>query len=172
MPSWREAPPRWPTSLLITLLVVAGFGLTLFVFYPGVMTYDARYVYNAIAEGRVVRHFVTIPEGVTSEAVMETLMRADFLTGVAPAPPEGSVLPETYEAMRGDDRSAVLRRMMDARDRLLADLINAHLDVVRYAMRLDRDATLAAIQGKRHSEDGLQRVALGPARRRDIGFPA
>src|ERR1700686_624053 len=53
MPSWREAPPRWPTSLLITLLVVAGFGLTLFVFYPGVMTYDARYVYNAIAEGRV-----------------------------------------------------------------------------------------------------------------------
>jgi UPF0755 protein len=77
---------------------------------------------SAIAEGRVVRHFVTIPEGVTSEVVMETLMRADFLTGVAPAPPEGSVLPETYEAMRGDDRSAVLRRMMDARDRLLAGL--------------------------------------------------
>jgi UPF0755 protein len=79
-------------------------------------------IMNAIAEGRVVRHFITIPEGVTSEVVMETLMRADFLTGVAPAPPEGSVLPETYEALRGDDRSAVLRRMMDARDRLLAGL--------------------------------------------------
>jgi UPF0755 protein len=76
----------------------------------------------AIAEGRVVRHFVTIPEGVTSEVVMETLMRADFLTGVAPAPPEGAVLPETYEARRGDDRAAVLQRMMDARDRLLAAL--------------------------------------------------
>jgi UPF0755 protein len=53
---------------------------------------------------------------------MDTLMRADFLTGVAPAPPEGSVLPETYEARRGDERSAVLRRMMDARDRVLAEL--------------------------------------------------
>lgn len=75
-----------------------------------------------IAEGRVVRHFVTIPEGVTSETVMETLMRANYLTGVAPAPPEGAVLPETYEVRRGDDRAAVLRRMMDARDKLLASL--------------------------------------------------
>jgi UPF0755 protein len=79
-------------------------------------------VIATIASGRVVRHFVTIPEGVTSQTVMETLMRADFLTGVAPAPPEGAVLPETYEARRGDERSAVLRRMMEARDRVLADL--------------------------------------------------
>jgi UPF0755 protein len=79
-------------------------------------------VMAAIAEGRVVRHFITVPEGVTSEQVMETLMRADFLAGVAPAPPEGSVLPETYEALRGDDRSAVLRRMIEARDRLLGSL--------------------------------------------------
>jgi UPF0755 protein len=81
-----------------------------------------RTVLDAIAAGRVVRHFITIPEGFTSEGVMETLMRADFLSGVAPAPPEGSVLPETYEVRRGDDRSAVLRRLMDARDKLLATL--------------------------------------------------
>jgi UPF0755 protein len=79
-------------------------------------------VLTQIAEGRVVRHFVTIPEGVTSQVVMETLMRADFLTGVVAAPAEGAVLPETYEARRGDDRSAVLRRMMDARDKELATL--------------------------------------------------
>ncbi|MGH6958193.1 MAG: endolytic transglycosylase MltG [Caulobacteraceae bacterium] len=79
-------------------------------------------VLSAVAAGRVVRHFITIPEGDTSEAVMEALERADFLTGVAPAPPEGSVLPETYEARRGDDRAAVLKRMMDARDKLLATL--------------------------------------------------
>ncbi|HVM99677.1 MAG TPA: endolytic transglycosylase MltG [Caulobacteraceae bacterium] len=79
-------------------------------------------VISAIAEGRVVRHFITVPEGVTSHVVMETLMRAEFLTGVAPEPPEGAVLPETYEARRGDDRAAVLRRMMDARDKVLANL--------------------------------------------------
>jgi UPF0755 protein len=76
----------------------------------------------AIAEGRVVRHFITVPEGVTSQVVMQTLMRADFLAGVAPEPPEGAVLPETYEARRGDDRAAVLRRMMDARDKVLGSL--------------------------------------------------
>jgi UPF0755 protein len=79
-------------------------------------------VIAAIAEGRVVRHFVTIPEGVTSQVVMETLMRADYLTGVVAAPAEGVVLPETYEVRRGDDRSAVLRRMIDARDKELAVL--------------------------------------------------
>jgi hypothetical protein len=53
MPSWREPPPRSPVTLSIVLLVAAGFLLTSFVFYPGIMTYDARYVYRAIADGRV-----------------------------------------------------------------------------------------------------------------------
>lgn len=37
--------------LLIVAMTAAGFGLTLLVFYPGVMTYDARYVYDDIATG-------------------------------------------------------------------------------------------------------------------------
>ena len=32
-------------------MLAGGFGLTLLVFYPGVMTYDARYVYDDIAAG-------------------------------------------------------------------------------------------------------------------------
>ncbi len=45
-----------------------------------------------------------------------------MLTGSAPTPPEGSLLPETYEVERGADRAAVLQRMMNARDHLLAEL--------------------------------------------------
>jgi hypothetical protein len=37
--------------LLIFAMIVAGFGLTLLVFYPGVMTYDAKFVYEDIAKG-------------------------------------------------------------------------------------------------------------------------
>ena len=37
--------------LLIIGMIAAGFSLTLYVFYPGVMTYDARYVYDDIAKG-------------------------------------------------------------------------------------------------------------------------
>jgi UPF0755 protein len=79
-------------------------------------------VLRQIKSGRVVRHFVTVPEGYTSEMVVDVLMREPNLTGAVPAPPEGTVLPETYEFHRGEDRAAVLQRMMDARDRLLATL--------------------------------------------------
>ena len=36
---------------LIGALTVASFGITLWVFYPGVMTYDAKFVYEDIAKG-------------------------------------------------------------------------------------------------------------------------
>jgi len=79
-------------------------------------------VLDDIREGRIVRHQVTIPEGVTVEMALEILAREPALTGVAPTPPEGSILPETYDFQRGEDRAAVLQRMMDARDKLAAQL--------------------------------------------------
>lgn len=45
---WAEANR---TALLIAALTAAGFALTLYIFYPGVMTFDARYVYQDIAKG-------------------------------------------------------------------------------------------------------------------------
>lgn len=79
-------------------------------------------VLDVIRAGKTVRHQVTIPEGMTSDMVVEILNREEALTGVAPTPPEGAVLPETYAFERGEDRAAVLQRMMDARDRALAEL--------------------------------------------------
>jgi hypothetical protein len=52
MPLW---PDRTPTGggryLAIAALIAAGYGLTLLIFYPGVMTYDAKFVYDYIAKG-------------------------------------------------------------------------------------------------------------------------
>lgn len=76
----------------------------------------------SVRAGDVVRHTITIPEGMTSEAVSNVLSRSEVLTGVAPVPPEGAVLPETYQVERGEDRAAVLKRMMDERDKLVAQL--------------------------------------------------
>jgi UPF0755 protein len=72
--------------------------------------------------GEIVHHHVTVPEGLTSQQTVEILNRADVLTGSVPTPPEGALLPETYDVVRGEERSAVLQRMMDARDKLLAQL--------------------------------------------------
>lgn len=45
----RAAPLR--PRLAVAALIVAGFGLTLTIFYPGVMTYDAKFIYEDIAKG-------------------------------------------------------------------------------------------------------------------------
>jgi UPF0755 protein len=79
-------------------------------------------IIDMLKNGRIVHHFVTLPEGITSEEVVDVLMSNPVLTGSVPTPPEGSILPETYSVERGEDRSAVLQRMMAARDKLLAKL--------------------------------------------------
>lgn len=76
-------------------------------------------VLDDIRNGRVVRHQVTVPEGFTSEMVVELLMKESALVGEVAAPPEGTILPETYDFQRGEERAAVLQRMMDARDEVL-----------------------------------------------------
>ena len=53
MPSRPDRLLLQPRLLMISvaLLLAAGFGLTLLIFYPGVMTYDAKFVYQDIAKG-------------------------------------------------------------------------------------------------------------------------
>ena len=82
-----------------------------------------RDVIRRIRQGDVLRHRITIAEGLTSDEAIETLARSDVLAGATPpSPPEGALLPETYEVLRGESRAAVLQRMIEARDRLLAQL--------------------------------------------------
>ncbi len=49
----RKKPARWRAYLAVAALVVAGYLLTLVIFYPGIMTYDAKFVYEYIAKGIV-----------------------------------------------------------------------------------------------------------------------
>ena len=48
----KGALPLWRRRLVILAIAAAGFALTLRIFYPGVMTYDAAYIYSYIAAGR------------------------------------------------------------------------------------------------------------------------
>ena len=53
MPSRPDRLLLQPRILMIAVaaLLVAGFGVTLLIFHPGVMTYDAKFVYEDIAKG-------------------------------------------------------------------------------------------------------------------------
>ncbi|HEY8574515.1 endolytic transglycosylase MltG [Phenylobacterium sp.] len=79
-------------------------------------------IMSDIREGRVVKHYVTVPEGWTSDMALEAVMKQPVLVGEAQAPPEGALLPDTYQVQRGDARQAVLQRMVEAQDRLMAEL--------------------------------------------------
>ena len=60
---------------------------------------------NELIAHRVVRYKLTIPEGLTSEQIVERLREDDVLIGdVKEIPREGSLMPDTYYFERGDTR--------------------------------------------------------------------
>lgn len=81
-----------------------------------------RDVVDLLVEGKVVRHFLTLPEGWSSAQAVDILMAHPLLTGEVEVPPEGSLWPETYEVRRGESRASVLARMQRAMDDNLARL--------------------------------------------------
>lgn len=81
-----------------------------------------RSVVSLLVSGKVVRHYVTLPEGWSSAQAVDILMRNPLLTGEVEIPPEGSLWPDTYEISRGESRESVIRRMRLAHDRNLAEL--------------------------------------------------
>jgi UPF0755 protein len=90
-------------------------------------------VLDMIRHGEVARRYITIPEGYTAQDARAVLRRATFLTGEAPLPAEGALLPETYQVTPGESRRAVLQRMATARDALLDRLWRARAAGLPYA---------------------------------------
>jgi UPF0755 protein len=84
---------------------------------------SAREVVETMVEGKVVPHPITVPEGLTSEQIVQILLDSEFLSGsINNIPREGSLLPGTYSENRGAAREQVLQRMQAAQQRLLKDV--------------------------------------------------
>lgn len=79
-------------------------------------------ILDLLQGGKVLRRFVTIPEGMPSILVYERLMATPGLAGEIPIPAEGSILPDTYEVGMGESRAAVVARMQAAMNKTLAEL--------------------------------------------------
>lgn len=79
-----------------------------------------RDVMDMLVSGRVYLHALTIPEGLTSEQILQRLRDNDILAGdLREAPREGLLLPETYRVPRGMSRSDLVRKMQDDQRRLV-----------------------------------------------------
>lgn len=77
-------------------------------------------VLRILRQARPVQHQLTIPEGLTAQQIAVLVARADAATGEVPAPPEGSVLPQTYDYERGTSRAALVARAQAAMTETLA----------------------------------------------------
>ncbi|MGD9509212.1 MAG: endolytic transglycosylase MltG [Geminicoccaceae bacterium] len=76
---------------------------------PG-MSPDA--ILTLLESGKIVLHPIAVPEGLTVNEVLALVGAADVLTGeLPPAPPEGTLLPDTWLVPRGETRTDVVERM-------------------------------------------------------------
>jgi UPF0755 protein len=82
-----------------------------------------RDVINTLTDGKVVQHQFTIPEGLTSQQVVQRLMEMDILSGnIKEMPGEGTLLPESYRYPRGASREQVILRMRQAQASLVKEV--------------------------------------------------
>lgn len=125
---------------------------------------------RAFQQGDVIRRFVTIPEGMPSIMVYERLMAVELLTGTIDVPPEGSVLPDTYDFERGESRQAVLARMQGAMDKHLAEAWAGRSP--RAAVKSPREAVILAsiIEKETQDKDELALVSGVLSNRIRIGM--
>ncbi len=82
-----------------------------------------REVIDILVQGRSILHAVTIPEGLTSEQIVERLRENEVLVGdVIETPKEGFLLPETYKFQRGSSRDQILQIMARRQKQLLDEI--------------------------------------------------
>jgi UPF0755 protein len=80
-------------------------------------------VRDVLARGRSIEHSVTVPEGLTSEQIVQRLRENEILVGeIKNVPREGALLPDTYRFERGTSREQLLLRMESSQRRMLQEI--------------------------------------------------
>ncbi|MFN0219146.1 MAG: endolytic transglycosylase MltG [Hyphomicrobium sp.] len=82
-----------------------------------------RQVLETLAEGKSILYKVTVPEGLTSQQIVERLKAEANLVGdVTTTPSEGSLLPDTYMFSKGTPRQEIIQRMQVEMGRAVAEM--------------------------------------------------
>lgn len=80
-------------------------------------------IIDLLVEGKSILHYLTAPEGRTTAQILRLVAENATLVGeIALAPAEGELLPETYAFTRGRTRDEIVKEMIDAQDRVFAEL--------------------------------------------------
>jgi UPF0755 protein len=80
-------------------------------------------VASLLARHKVVLHKITLPEGLTSDQIVQRMRDDDVLVGeIKEIPREGSLMPDTYKFERGETRQAILSQMAKAQTRIVDEI--------------------------------------------------
>ena len=80
-------------------------------------------VIDTLVSGKQYLHPFSVPEGLTSQQIVQRLRESDLLVGdVKDVPREGSLMPDTYKVFRGETRASVIVRMQES-DRKMVEQI-------------------------------------------------
>ncbi|MBU6476136.1 MAG: endolytic transglycosylase MltG, partial [Alphaproteobacteria bacterium] len=102
---------------------------------------------TVLQSGKTFERKITIPEGLTSPEIVQLLDKETALKGdVAAVPPEGSLLPNTYEFSYGDTRESLLARMQKAMKAELAALWTKR--AAKYPLTEQQAVVLASVVEK------------------------
>lgn len=119
-----------------------------------------REIMDLMAEGRTTVYAVTVPEGLTSQQIVDRVMANDVLTGdIAEVPPEGTLLPETYQFSRGDTRQSVIDRMRRDHDRAVDEIWNRRVDGLPINSREELVILASIVEKETGLADERSRVA-------------
>ena len=117
-------------------------------------------ILDLLQHGRPVQRLVTIPEGMPSLLVQNKVALVPYLTGEAPVPPEGTVLPNSYSYQRGEDRGELIRRMQAAMTKTL-DALWAKRKPVCPISTKEEAIILASIVEKETGKASERRMVAG-----------
>lgn len=125
-----------------------------------------------LQSGKVYRRKITIPEGLMSVEIVDLLKGEEVLAGdISAIPPEGSLLPETYDYIRGDTREGIIKRMQRAMDDVRDKLWEGR-DQNIPVQTWDEAVNLASIVEKETGMDGERAKVAGVfVNRLKIGMP-
>jgi UPF0755 protein len=117
-------------------------------------------ILERLQKGDTVVVRIPIPEGMPSVMVAERLNAVGRLEGKVAPPPEGSILPATYEAKIGERREDIIKRMQEAQKAELDRLWERRSEHVAVKSK-DEAVILAAIVEKETGDPSERRRIAG-----------